>query len=82
MEIFSGFKIIWESWPMFLNGTVKAVELCILFLAVGIIVAIPVSLSQIYGGRVVRFGASVFERCFEAFQLWFCCFCSILDLQN
>ncbi len=65
METSSGLMIIWESWPMFLSGTITAVQLCILFLGVGVVVAVPVSLSQIYGGKSLKFSASVFEQVFR-----------------
>ena len=65
MLFFDNFSVIWESWPMLVEGTWAAIQLCILFLTVGIAVAIPVSVAQIYGGRFSKLGASVFEQVFR-----------------
>lgn len=50
---------------MFLHGAGIAVELCFLFLFVGIVVGLPTSLVQIYGNRAARLSASIFEQTFR-----------------
>ena len=65
MESLSNLIVIWESWPMFLHGAGIAVELCFLFLFVGIVVGLPTSLVQIYGNRAARLSASIFEQTFR-----------------
>lgn len=65
MELLTNLTAIWESWPMFLNGAITALKLCLLFLAVGFMVALPVSLMQIYGNRAAKFSASAFEQTFR-----------------
>ena len=65
MQFLENFNVIWESWPMFVEGTLAAIRLCALFLGVGVIVAIPVSVAQIYGGRFSKLSASVFEQVFR-----------------
>ena len=57
--------VIWESWPMFLNGAVIAVQLCFLFLFVGIVVGMPTSIMQVYGNRAAKISASMFEQTFR-----------------
>lgn len=65
MESLSSLNVIWESWPMFVHGAAMAMQLCVIFLAVGIVVAIPVSLMQIYGNRASQIIASIFEQVFR-----------------
>jgi polar amino acid transport system permease protein len=65
MESLSNLMVIWESWPMFLNGAVIAVELCVLFLFVGIVVGLPTSIMQVYGNKAARTSASMFEQIFR-----------------
>ena len=65
MESLSNLIVIWESWPMFLHGAGIAVQLCLLFLFVGIVVGLPTSLLQIYGNSAARLSASMFEQTFR-----------------
>ena len=65
MESLSNLMVIWESWPMLLKGAGIAVELCFLFLFVGIVVGLPTSLAQIYGNKAARLSASIFEQTFR-----------------
>ena len=65
IEGFSNLMVLWESWPMFLQGTIMAVKLCVLFLFVGIMVGMPVSVMQVYGNRAMRTMASIFEQFFR-----------------
>lgn len=65
MQSLADLMVIWESFPMLLNGAGMAVELCFLFLLVGVVVGIPTSLMQVYGNRGARFSASAFEQTFR-----------------
>jgi polar amino acid transport system permease protein len=65
MDYLSSLTVIWESWPMLLHGTAAAVELCFIFLAVGVAVAIPIALMQTYGNTAAKSVAAVFEQTFR-----------------
>jgi polar amino acid transport system permease protein len=65
MESLSSLMVIWESWPMFLHGAFMAVQLCVLFLFVGVLVGVPTSIMQVYGNRPARALASIFEQTFR-----------------
>jgi polar amino acid transport system permease protein len=65
LEILAKLHIIWDSFPMLVSGTAVAVELMFIFLAVGVAVGVPVALAQIYGNRVARIMALIFEQIFR-----------------
>jgi polar amino acid transport system permease protein len=65
LEILTKLNIIWESFPVLMEGTLVALELTFIFLGVGVAVGVPVALAQIYGNRVVRVLASIFEQIFR-----------------
>jgi polar amino acid transport system permease protein len=65
LEILAKLHIIWDSFPMLVSGTAVAVELMFIFLAVGVAVGVPVALAQIYGNRVAKIMALIFEQIFR-----------------
>lgn len=58
-----------NSLPILLKGTLVTVELTALGLALGFVIAVPVSFAQVYGGRVARFVCSLYERTFRSIPL-------------
>lgn len=62
-------KLIFESLPFLLKGTWVTVQLTVLGLLLGLIVAIPVSFFQVYGGSFSRTVCSIYERTFRSIPL-------------
>lgn len=58
-----------NSLPVLLKGTLVTVELTILGLGLGFLIAVPVSFAQVYGGRVARLICSLYERTFRSIPL-------------
>ncbi len=61
--------LIIDSLPVLLKGTFVTVELTFLSLVFGLIIAVPVSFLQVYGGGVARFFSSLYERIFRSIPL-------------
>ncbi|WP_231848533.1 amino acid ABC transporter permease [Thermotoga caldifontis] len=61
--------MIVESLPFLLKGTLVTVWLTALSLSLGLIIAVPVSFLQVYGGRVSRFICSIYEKTFRSIPL-------------
>ncbi len=62
-------KLIVESLPILLKGTLVTIQLTLAGLALGLIIAIPVSFFQVYGARVPRLVCSIYEKTFRSIPL-------------
>ncbi|HBT38982.1 MAG: amino acid ABC transporter permease [Pseudothermotoga sp.] len=62
-------KLIVESLPVLLKGTLVTIELTLAGLTLGLVIAIPVSFFQVYGARVPRLVCSIYERTFRSIPL-------------
>ncbi|WP_448523140.1 amino acid ABC transporter permease [Pseudothermotoga sp.] len=58
-----------ESLPILLKGTLVTVQLTLAGLALGLVIAIPVSFFQVYGARVPRLVCSIYEKTFRSIPL-------------
>ncbi|WP_448532395.1 amino acid ABC transporter permease [Pseudothermotoga sp.] len=61
--------LIVESLPILLKGTLVTIQLTLAGLALGLIIAIPVSFFQVYGARVPRLVCSIYEKTFRSIPL-------------
>jgi len=62
-------KLIVESLPILLKGTLVTIQLTLAGLALGLVIAIPVSFFQVYGARVPRLVCSIYEKTFRSIPL-------------
>jgi len=61
--------LIVESLPILLKGTLVTIQLTLAGLALGLVIAIPVSFFQVYGARVPRLVCSIYEKTFRSIPL-------------
>ncbi len=62
-------KLVIESLPILLKGTLVTIQLTLAGLALGLVIAIPVSFFQVYGARVPRLFCSIYEKTFRSIPL-------------
>ena len=58
-----------ESLPILLKGALVTIELTLAGLALGLVIAVPVSFFQVYGARVPRLVCSIYEKTFRSVPL-------------
>jgi len=62
-------KLVVESLPILLKGALVTIELTLAGLALGLVIAVPVSFFQVYGARVPRLVCSIYEKTFRSVPL-------------
>lgn len=62
-------KLVVESLPILLKGALVTIELTLAGLALGLVIAVPVSFFQVYGARVPRLVCSTYEKTFRSVPL-------------